>query len=658
MKKKNDAEVVNKTGKQRHLFMMVLVFFIVIYSLAYSGIFSTDDEHILAAQALSFAFDDRVNFSRVLGNDRVFSYSRFTDPYADQALNIEPAQAVIGALLAKISVPFGFGRVQTLYLLNIWVTALTTALVFLTAMRMGYSQTIGLVTAAFFGLGTIAFPYSTTYFRDPLAMLFLACAWYFMYSIRQNSGIPKSRSRQALYWLGLALSLAAGILAKNIVLITVPVVILFLLTGQQKKSVSAGNIRSPKKRNLPLWIAVLAVILLGCACWIWIVPKLPVFARFTPAYYSLLLKFFTTTPRPNFLLAVIGPLISPGKSIFIFSPILILSIWSFIFRFKAAWPGWACLMLMILAQAFFYDAEWSGHVNWGLRYLLPTIPPLLLTAVPAVERMLKNIPGKVVLILLAAVSLVIQLLGTFVPISEYYSAMLLGNSPVSEWSTIWEARPSIFVWNALWLASGKPWDLAIFRMPSAIPLLMIAAVVILGGIFLCIKVPRFTRWIWLCLAASLAMNLLMLSSYRKDPAYETGRIDFQKSYAYVSANSQPGEVVLIRSYGTPVWKYWMNRAEPQIHWTALPYFFPSISLLEKYRDTNNPEDALGASSLTILSETAAPGKTLWLILPSDSPGSDLGLEKTWLASRSAAVECSSFSGGEQRTQVCKFVIQS
>lgn len=647
----------NEPINLRRAFLAVMIVFVAVYSLAYSGMFTTDDEHILAAQALSFAFDDQVNFSRVMGNERVFSYSQFTDPFADQALNIEPAQAVIGSLLANVAAALGLGRVQALYLLNIWVTAITAAVIFLTVMRMGFSFKVGRVISAFFGLGTVAFPYSSTYFRDPLAMLFLACAWYFMYAITQSSNSIHSTRKQVINWAGLVISLAAGILAKNIILITVPVIFLALVLNREKIALPIALIRSQQKSRRIIWIVVFAVILLVCICWAWIIPNLPVLARFTPAYYSLLVKFFAHTPRPNFLEAVTGPLISPGKSIFIFSPILIISVWSLFFRFKTAWPAWACLMLMIVAQAFFYDVEWSGHVNWGLRYLLPAVPPLLLTTAPAVERLLKKNAGIAVLIMLGLISLGVQLLGVLVPVGEYYSAMLLAGNPVSEWSTIWEAKNSILLWNARWLISGRTWDLALARMPSAIIPVSVSVAVILGGVFLYLRFQRGKRFLWLGLAACLAMNLVMLFSFRGDPAYESTRTDFKNAQSYIKANGQPGDPVLIRSYGTPVWRYWMNWAAPQVHWTALPYYFPVPSLVEKYRATNDPEDGLSNHSLELLRQSLALGRPFWLVLPSDSPGADLGLEKKWLITKASDVDCVSFEGQGQTTEVCKFIPQ-
>jgi hypothetical protein len=153
------------------------------------------------------------------------------------------------------------------------------------------------------------------------------------------------------------------------------------------------------------------------------------------------------------------------------------------------------------------------------------------------------------------------------------------------------------------------------------------------------------------------MNLVMLSCFRRDPSYESTRADFQTSQSYINRNGRLSELVLIKSYGTPVWRYWMNWAVPQTHWTALPYYFPVPSLVEKYRLTNNPEDGLSDHSLTILRQSIVSGGSLWLVLPSDSPGADLGLEKKWLTGKASDVNCVFFEGQGQGTEVCKFTLQ-
>jgi hypothetical protein len=107
---------------------------IAIYCLTYSGTFVTDDEHILSSRALSLAFDKSVNDNRVYGNSRVFALSNLAGTSATQALNIEPGQEIIGSTLARLAVILHIGHIQTLFLLNIGVTALTSAVLFATIL--------------------------------------------------------------------------------------------------------------------------------------------------------------------------------------------------------------------------------------------------------------------------------------------------------------------------------------------------------------------------------------------------------------------------------------------------------------------------------------------------------------------------------------------
>jgi hypothetical protein len=98
--------------------LLLLALLISIYSLTYSGTFITDDEQILASRTLSLAFDGSVNDTRVYGNSRVFALSSLASEKAVQALNIEPGQEFLGAILAQLSQLLHTGQVQTIFLLN------------------------------------------------------------------------------------------------------------------------------------------------------------------------------------------------------------------------------------------------------------------------------------------------------------------------------------------------------------------------------------------------------------------------------------------------------------------------------------------------------------------------------------------------------------
>lgn len=108
--------------------------------------------------------------------------------------------------------------------------------------------------------------------------------------------------------------------------------------------------------------------------------------------------------------SIYGLLLSPGKGLFVYSPILLLAV--------AGWFGMKSVERKVLLPAvclpFFLPhalyTNWSGGGGWGPRFLLPTLPFLMLALPPGVERLNRGRWGRLVLALLLAASVMIQLL--------------------------------------------------------------------------------------------------------------------------------------------------------------------------------------------------------------------------------------------------------
>ena len=73
---------------------------------------------------------------------------------------------------------FTVGLLQSTLLWNGIVTALTAALLWLTAVRLGYRDRTGMALGLLFGLATIAWPYANHFFGEPLSALSLLLAFY------------------------------------------------------------------------------------------------------------------------------------------------------------------------------------------------------------------------------------------------------------------------------------------------------------------------------------------------------------------------------------------------------------------------------------------------------------------------------------------------
>jgi hypothetical protein len=599
------------------------------------------------------AFDPLAGDARVYGNSRIFAYSSLPGEQAAQALNLEPAQEAAGAALADLAILLHAGRTQTLFLLNIFVTALAAVVLFGAARLLGVSIPAALVTAGLFGLGTQAWPYARSYFRDSLAMLFLTAAWACAFAIVSPQAASRDRRLTGLAWAGLVLALSAGILTKNTIAIAVPVLGALIVFNKFRLRLGF-SLKSIPRRAWKFALIAAGVLLTFVVAWIWILPREHLLARFTPGYYVSLLQFFFGTPHPKFLEALAGPFVSPAKSLFLYSPILILAMVGLVRRWKTTWAPWAYLLLLVVGQALFYDADWWGHLNWGLRFALPALPGLMLAAAPVIERWLGSARGKAGLLLIGVPSMLVQLLGVLPPLRGYYIDLADAATPVSVSATLWSSAWSPLVWSFKWLLSGKPADLAAVRVGAAsIPVVLGFLVVILLA---CLGLARRLRG-WLpvvaaCLAVGLVFSLPVV--YKNDLAYFRARSDLAESQAMIAHGYRPGDLVLVKAYGTPAWFYWMDWADPRLQWTSLPFYFPASNLVAKYNALLDPEVALDEITLALFKSLPGPYRRVWLVLPDDSPGASLNLEVAWLRDHEKMKDAWIYTGAGSRTYLYLF----
>jgi hypothetical protein len=629
-----------------HLGLLLVALFATIYSLTYSGTFLTDDEHILVARSLSLAFQGCMDDARIYGNTRIAALSSLPPGEAAQATNIEPLQEVAGALLARIADGLNLGFVQTIFLLNIWVVALTAGAVFFILSRAGYRKTTALVASLLFGFGTQAWVYSRTFFRDPLAMLCLALAWGCTQAIiRIANGGGK---RIWLAWMGLVLSLVAGILAKNTAIFAIPVFLIeiFIKTRQ--------SIRKWDRSAWKVLISSLSVAIVLVIFWLLLAPRWDFLARFTPLYHLSLLRFFFTTPHPHFLQAVSGPFISPNKSIFLYSPVLIIAVIALVRHPKTAWSGWAYTLLLVLGQALFYDVDWWGHRNWGLRFILPAIPLLVMGSAPVVENWMATARSRANLVLLGSIAALVQVVGILPLMLNYYVDVANAVPPVSDAATIWNLKYNPILWHMNWIFSGRPPDLAVVRVGNWPVMLPVGLIITALLLFL---VVGKTRHSWLSLLSPilvLVLTFFMVFTFSSDPEYQASRKDLSAARDFVTGKYRSGDVLIIKSYASPIWYYWMNWGNQRLPWTSLPFYFPPPDHITFARESNNPSLALDEISLRLLQSVQGRYGRIWLILPSDSPGGDLEFEAAWLERIASGREIWEFQDGTFTTRLFLF----
>jgi hypothetical protein len=113
----------------------------------------------------------------------------------------------------------------------------------------------------------------------------------------------------------------------------------------------------------------------------------------------------------NVLAATWGFLFSPGKSVFLYTPPLLLALLGCV-RFWRA-QHWSALTMIatIVPVVLFYDRfpSWSGDWAWGPRYLVFAVPVLLLPCIAFLANM--RWPGRSLAVVVLLVGLLVQSLG-------------------------------------------------------------------------------------------------------------------------------------------------------------------------------------------------------------------------------------------------------
>jgi hypothetical protein len=293
-----------------------------------------------------------------------------------------------------------------------------------------------------------------------------------------------------------------------------------------------------------------------------------------------------------------------------------------------------------------------------LRFVLPALPALMLDSAPVIDAWLTTARGRRGLLAIGSFSVLVQLAGVLAPIHQYYVELSSAVPPIPESAALWNLKYSALLWHVKWIVSGNAFDLASVRVGlTALPSVLGFAIIIIGILWMGWRRSSNPRLPALALIFSLGLTAWMLVSYRDDPAYYRARPDLRAAQEKIRGGALDGDLVLIKSYGTPAWEYWMNWSAPDMQWAPLPFYYPAPGLIEAYRSTHDPELALDEISLSLLRDIPGSTRRVWLLLPGDSPGAELGLEMDWLGKRSISSSSWIFTGEGLETRLYLFEIE-
>src|SRR5690606_10483736 len=221
-----------------------------------------------------------------------------------QSVSVEPMQIVSAAPLYWLAkhVP-NLGLVHTTYLFNVLVGATIGSVLFLYALTLGYDERTAALATIVFGIGTAVVPYSKSFFREPLMMLCLLLAAFFLERLRHVKTVPLLICA-ALALMALALTKASGLLAMPALAV-----------------IALPSIHRISRRT----VIVVAVVGLLLAALFIALGEFNLIPGLSDRYN--LLRFLNGLPQQQYLVVALHSyLLSPGGSVWGTSPVLLLAL--------------------------------------------------------------------------------------------------------------------------------------------------------------------------------------------------------------------------------------------------------------------------------------------------------------------------------------------
>lgn len=265
-------------------------------------------------------------------------------------LGVDRAHLVAGALLPLVAAAY------------VALTVMAFAVILMEVFRLRARLTIALTLAL--GLTTILAPYSRMLFDGVLAGMLIAC------SLACATVATARESRGAAFTAGL-LSAAAFATRQPVILLTAATIGHLLFDARPT-------------RGRTLVILFMAGLVPGLLWQGWY-NDVRTGSPFFPAV--ALPQFDNVNGRGDVIDGLTGLLFSPGKSMFLYSPLLLLAPFGWN-RLRTLCPGLAWGLLAGAIAYLLLHAQvrnWSGDWGWGPRYTVPLTMPLMLPAALAIE---------------------------------------------------------------------------------------------------------------------------------------------------------------------------------------------------------------------------------------------------------------------------------
>lgn len=350
-------------------------------------------------------------------------------------------------------VPLEYMQRKMLCWMNTVWTGLTAGVICGLIRTLGYSKCVQTVLPLVYAFSTLAFSYARYDYNKSLATFFLITSFFFLL---QHLKHP---SRTKALYCGLFIALLICIRLEMAVIILPYCFALYL----DKKWKSIVYVLIP--------FAVGIVFVLGYNTMYWQ-------AELSGGYEGS----FTFNPFP----AIVGVLFSPGKSLFVFNPVLLLMPLSVRFFWtkhehpvRAAWLG----SMVILFMLYCFWGNWWGGWGYGARHFVPIIPLMILPLAECFSDENKRLI--LPLILLAVMGLVVQFAGAAIAFHDVINTLM--NAGFTEEQLIWlpQLNPAAQHLHFMQIIPLPHWDMAVIPFvllyPATFTLPVLCMVLVLIG---------------------------------------------------------------------------------------------------------------------------------------------------------------------------------
>lgn len=295
---------------------------------------------------------------------------------------------------------------------NPLITAAVAALLLVAVLRLGFGRRVAIGTALLYGLGTMAWPHSKTFFAEPLTALLFFGSYLALPVDTPRDGEPRERAWRPFLLAGLLAGLAPTVKIQSG--IALPLLALFAAlralraTGRQPRAAIPA---------LAGW-AVGAALPLGALA---IYQQAAFGSPFRSGYGDSIWSQFST----DFWVGFGGQIWSSGRGILWYAPPLLLFPIGLWLLWRRDWQTAALCALIVVAHVLFYSKwiAWDGAGAWGPRFLNAVLPFMALPLAAFLDTLHgRRTPLRSgALIVLALLAAPVQLAGLLISVNTFFS---------------------------------------------------------------------------------------------------------------------------------------------------------------------------------------------------------------------------------------------